>query len=66
MDNDDGVFNQGGKTLLLPFTKSGAGYIGTFDIGVKLARGVVGQPGRASSLLRPRLGHAGELPNFLG
>ena len=37
MDNDDGIFNQGGKTLLLPFTKSGAGYTGTFDIGVNLA-----------------------------
>lgn len=33
----DGIFNQGGKTLLLPLTKSGASYAGTFDIGVKLA-----------------------------
>lgn len=37
MDNDDGIFNQGGKTLILPLTKSGADYAGTFDIGVKLA-----------------------------
>ena len=37
VDNDDGIFNQGGKTLLLPLTKSGAGYTGTFDMGVNLA-----------------------------
>ena len=37
MDNDDGIFNEGGKTILLHLTKSRAGYTGTFDIGVKLA-----------------------------
>ncbi|MEO6397004.1 MAG: intradiol ring-cleavage dioxygenase [Tepidiformaceae bacterium] len=33
----DGIFNQGGKTLTLPLTKSGNGYAGTFEIGVNLA-----------------------------
>ena len=33
----DGIYNQGGQALLLPLTKSGDGYAGTFDIGVKLA-----------------------------
>ena len=32
-----GIYDQGGKSLLLPLTRSGNGYAGSFDIGVKLA-----------------------------
>jgi len=33
----DGIYKQGGDVLLLNMTKSGDGYAGTFDIGVKSA-----------------------------
>jgi len=33
----DRLYNQGGKSLLLPLTRGSNGYAGTFDIGVKLA-----------------------------
>ena len=35
-NSSDGIYNQGGKSLLSPLTRSGNGYAGTFDIDVKL------------------------------
>ena len=32
----DGIYRQGGSQLVLPVTKTGDGYAGTFDIGLQL------------------------------
>jgi protocatechuate 3,4-dioxygenase beta subunit len=34
-NDDDGLFRRGGSQLLLPLTPDGAGYAGTFDVGLQ-------------------------------
>lgn len=36
-NNEDGIFLQGGKELILPLVKSGQGYASTFNIGIRIA-----------------------------
>lgn len=36
LNASDGIYNQAGKVALLPVTKSGDGYAGTFNLGMKL------------------------------
>jgi protocatechuate 3,4-dioxygenase beta subunit len=37
LNNDDGIFRGGGNDLILDMVKDGAGYLGTMNIGLKLA-----------------------------